>query len=476
MSRDYSTRSRSRSRDRGSTRNHSKTDFVDSQTYELGSTASTENAKLKAATNADDAKLAEDLGYSTTGRDQHREASWFSMSSAPIKKAPSQPFAQTRSDEMPSARRNESDDWGYTPKPYVPQAIPLNIPILANPVVHPPPPPPPISAIPMGAHIVIENIPADLNINSLLQDHFKQYGDVQSVHCIPKFNKALVDFSSRETADKAAVDPVLGIPTIRSSVYNGPARGFGRSPLPSPTQAKAPSAATTPAGPAKNLVLESETARKARERREMQLEADKKRQELLMAYTEHVKQIVAKLADKSLKEELRGKYQEMLSSVKAKIADIQKVETERKRKEQEAMQKALAVRYKAYEKQARLDSNRKQQEMTLDLRSRCVKISELPEELSQSVVLVEYLRAMGMKDLDDVIWLSQRTAAVLRFSNHTAAEQLVKHELAFKADWVANDEANNLSIYNEVEKVEILPLEEDDEAELLAATEQAANP
>ena len=315
--------------------------------------------------------------------------------------------------------------------------------------------------MPEGAHLVLENVPADVNIMSLLYEHFKQFGEVISIHCIPRYNKALVDFKSRDVAEAASGEQVLGLPVIRVSVYNGPARGVGRAPAPSSSQQ--PKAAA-PTGLTKNLVLESDAAKQARERRVKQTEADKKRVELLTAYTEHVKQIVAKLADKSLKDEIRAKYQEMLNSVKANISDLQKVETERRRKEQEVMQKALALRYKAYEKQARLDSNKRQQELTLDLRSRCVKISELPEELSQSIVLVEYLRAMGMKELDDVIWLDQRAAAVLRFSNHAASEQLIKHELAFKADWVSNEEANNLSLYNEVEKVEILPLDEEEEA------------
>ena len=155
----------------------------------------------------------------------------------------------------------------------------------------------------------------------------------------------------------------------------------------------------------------------------------------------------------------------MLESVKAKISELQKEEGERKKREAEVMQKALQLRYKAYEKQARLDSSKRQQELTLDLRSRCVKISDLPEELSQSIVLVEYLRAMGMKELTDVIWLDQRTSAVLRFANHAAADMLIKHELAFKAEWVTNEDAQNLSNYNQVEKVEITPLDEDEDGQ-----------
>jgi hypothetical protein len=186
-----------------------------------------------------------------------------------------------------------------------------------------------------------------------------------------------------------------------------------------------------------------------------------------------VKQIVAKLAYKTTKEDVKVKYQEMLESIKSKINDLQKIEGDRRRKEQEINQKALALRYKAYEKQARLDSSRKQQELTLDLRSRCVKISDLPEELSQSIVLVEYLRAMGLKDLNDVIWIDERAAGVLRFASHGAAEQLVKHELAFKAEWVSNEEAVSLANFNPVEKVEILPLDEEDETLLAQATEQS---
>ena len=457
MSRDYTSRSRSRSRNRGSSRLDQYSSESRNRKSGSSPTRGFDSHDMASDPGLNEAQLAEDLGYSTASRGVRRNDPSESLSQ----------FAGSNTASQEVKRRTEPDDWGYTPKPYVPQAVPLNIPILANPVIHPPPPPPPPSALPLGAHIVLENIPVDLNIMSLLFDHFKQFGEVQSIHCIPKYNKALVDFSSRELAERAASEAVLGIPTIKTSVYGGPARGIGRAPQPSMGQPKAPS--SIPTGLTKNLVLESDAARKTREKREQQGEADKKRHELLTAYTEHIKSIVAKLADRTLKEEIRAKYQEMLETVKAKIGDLQKVENERRRKEQEAMQRALALRYKAYEKQARLDSSRRQQELTLDLRSRCVRISELPEELSQSVVLVEYLRAMGMEELDDVIWLSQRTCAVLRFATHTAAERLVKHELAFKADWVPNDEANNLAMYNEVEKVEILPLEEDEEAELIAA-------
>jgi hypothetical protein len=466
MSRDYTSRSRSRSRNRGSSRLDKLGHDSNDHSHEDYANRRKDSSDTRGGHAWDDAQLAEDFGYSTSSRDIHRQGGLGSF--AGISAAKPEQASEPRRNNLQETtnRADTSDDWGYTPKPYVPQAIPVNLPILANPVVHPPPPPPPSSAIPVGAHVVLENVPADLNIMSLLYDHFKQFGEVQSIHCITKHNKALVDYASRELADRAILEPVLGIPTIKASVYNGPSRGIGRQMVPPANQPKASPGA--PSGLTKNLVFESEAARQAREKREKQAEADKKRQEILMAYTEHIKQIVAKLADKTLKEEVRAKYQEMLETVKMKISDLQKVEAERRKKEQEAMQKALAIRYKAYEKQARLDSSKRQQELTLDLRSRCVRISELPEELSQSIVLVEYLRAMGMQDLEDVIWLAQRTAAVLRFANHAAADSLVKHELAFKADWVPNEEAKNLAMYNEVEKVEILPLDEEEEAELMA--------
>ena len=318
--------------------------------------------------------------------------------------------------------------------------------------------------------MVLENIPGELNMMSLLYEHFKQFGEVVAIHCIPKYNKALVDFRTRDIAETAASQPVLGVPIIRVSVFQGPARGGpARQPPPRPIGTNGPSPSPQPSTPAptgltKNLVLESEAAKRTRERREKQGEADRKRVELLETCTAHVKQIVAKLADKSLPEESRAQYTKMLDSVKAKISELQKVDNEKRRKEAEAYQKALTLRYKAYEKQARVDSSRRQQELTLDLRSRCVKISQLPEELAQSVVLVEYLRAMGMKDLDDVVWLGVlRDAAVLRFQSHGAADALVKHELAFKAEWVSNEEAASLANLNPVEQVEILPLEDEPE-------------
>ena len=360
--------------------------------------------------------------------------------------------------------------WGYNQKPFVPPSMPITMPLLANPVSQPPPPPPPMSQ-PTGAHIVLENVPEALNMMSLLYEHFKQFGDVVSIHCIPKYNKALVDFKSREIADAAANEQVLGVPSIKANVFSGPARGVGRAPPPPmPPKAGGPSGGAVVApGLTRNLVLESDAAKRLREKREKQAEVDKKRHELLTAYTEHIKQIVAKLADRTMKEEVRAKYTEMLDSIKGKINDLQKVEIERRKRESEATQKALAARYKAYGKQARVDSNKRQQELTLDLRSRCVRISDLPEELAQSIVLVEYLRAMGMKDLSDVIWLDNRTAAVLRFANHAAADQLIKHELAFKAESVPNEEAQNLANFNEVEQAEITPLDEEEEAALLAS-------
>ena len=85
-------------------------------------------------------------------------------------------------------------------------------------------PPPPPAALPSGAHIVLENVPGDLNMMPLLHEHFKQFGEVLSIHCIPKYSKALVDFKTRQSADIAAGQQVLGVPSITANVYGGPAR------------------------------------------------------------------------------------------------------------------------------------------------------------------------------------------------------------------------------------------------------------
>ena len=362
---------------------------------------------------------------------------------------------------------SEAEQWGYTAKPYVPPPIPITMPLLANPAAMHIPPPPQGLGQPMvalnGAHLVIENIPPELNMMPLLYEHFRQFGEVVAVHCIQKHNKALVDFRTRELADLAASQPILGVPAMRATVFNGPARGQ-RGPGGAPARpAMIPSQGAPVGGLTKNLVLESDAAKRARERREQQAAVDKKRQEILQSYTEHVKMIVSKLADKSISEETREKYTALLETVKFKISELQREESDKRRRESEASQKAIALRYKAYEKQVRAESSRRQQELTLDLRSRCVRISNLPEELSQSIVLVEYLRAMEMKDLDEVIWLDDRKSAVLRFASHAAAEALVKHELAFTAEWVSNDAAQELANYNPVEKVEISPLGDDED-------------
>jgi hypothetical protein len=403
--------------------------------------------------------LAAQFGYAPAGWDRARPSNMSSISAwgavsddqpAPPPPAPNQNAV------------SEAEQWGYTAKPYVPPAIPITMPLLANPAaMHIPPPPLPGQM--NGAHLVIENIPMELNMMSLLYEHFRQFGEVAAVHCIQKHNKALVDFKTREIAETAASQPILGVPTIRASVFNGPSRGLGstgRSAMPG-RGGQAP-VATPIITTGRNLVLESDAARRAREKREKQIEIDKKRQELLQTCSDHVKMIVAKLSDKSLTEEVRDKYTKMLETVKAKISALQLEDAERKRKESEAAHKAFAMRYKAYEKQVRAESSKRQQELTLDLRSRCVKISQLPEELAQSIVLVEYLRAMDMKDLDDVIWLEGRIAAILRFKTHDAANQLIRHELAFKAEWVTNDAAQDFANFNPVERVDLNDVGDDD--------------
>ena len=428
--------------------------------------------KLKGSKGASNREedLAAQFGYTQNSWEGSRVSGMGSMSGWGALGVPTGEPQNVPPPPPPAAPQNtasEAEQWGYTAKPYIPPPIPITMPLLANPaVMHIPPPPQSMGAL-NGAHLVIENIPPELNMMSLLYEHFKQFGEVVAVHCIQKHNKALVDFRSREIADLALSQPILGVPAIRAAVYSGPARGpRGPGPLPQrPAMLQSPNGQVA-GGLTKNLVLESDAAKRTRERREQQAAMDKKRQEILQSYTEHVKMIVSKLADKSISEEAREKYTSLLESVKGKISELQRQESEKRRREAEASNKAIALRYKAYEKQVRAESSKRQQELTLDLRSRCVKISNLPEELSQSIVLVEYLRAMEMKDLDEVIWLDDRKSAVLRFASHAAAESLVKHELAFTAEWVTNDAAQELANYNPVEKVEITPLNEDDEEDI----------
>lgn len=460
MSRDYSeTRDRSRSRSpRGRDYRNQEVRIHDMLHRSLVPQTSHQTYEERQVRDSD---LAAEFGYSAP--------SWEKSGNSSSHHSSTPPSSSWGGSVSIPAPPNEAEQWGYAAKPYVPPAMPMSMPLLSNPMVQPPPPPPMPAAPLQGAHVVIESVPMELNMMSLLYEHFKQFGDVVSIHCIQKHGKALIDFKSRQIADAAVAQPVLGVPSIKAVAYNGPARGPGSArnqgmrPALAPSMPTPPSSSVTAAAPlTKNLVFESEAARRAREKREKNSEIDKKRIDLLNTCTAHVQQIVAKLVDKSLPEETRAKYQKMLETVKGKISELQKEETERRKKESEAMNKALSLRYKAYEKQARIDSSIKQQQLTLDLRSRCVRISGLPEELAQSVVLVEYLRAMGMKDLDEVIWLDDRTAAVLRFKSHAAAECLIKHELAFTAEWVSNEAAQNLANFNPVEQVEIAEGEDDD--------------
>lgn len=467
---DYRARSRSRSRGRDNRRDEVCNDAFPCPYHFTQTSRSSYEEKLvrdsRAIGSDNDKDLAAELGYSApawekSSSHQNSSEAW---GVAPARSIPPPPPASSTIPPPPPSQSpdQEAEDWGYTAKPYVPSVSAIGMPVLSKPMMVPPPPPPAPASSSQPAHVVLENVPADLNMMSLLSEHFKQFGEVVSIQCLPNQSRAFVDFKTQEIADAAAGQPVLGVPSIHTQSFSGPARlsALNRPALRPALAANPRYTPPYPTGLTKNLVLESEAAQRAREKREQQAEIEKRRKEFKTACTAQVQALLPKVLDKSLPEEVRMKYQKMLESVKAKISEIQREDDEKKKKATEAMNKILAMRYKAYEKQAREDSSIKQQQLTLDLRSRCVRISGLPEELTESVVLVEYLRAMGMKDLDEVIWVDDRTSAVLRFKSHAAAESLIKHELAFKAEWVTNEAAQSLANFNPVERVEI---EEEDE-------------
>jgi hypothetical protein len=202
------------------------------------------------------------------------------------------------------------------------------------------------------------------------------------------------------------------------------------------------------------LVLESEALRKVRERREAKDEIQNKKKAILVELTGQCKKMLEKISDKNSSDELKAKARAVLDRLKTQMSDLSKGIEEQERKQAEVMGKKLMERQKLLDMQSRQMSEQRQQEMTLDLRPKSVRLMELPEELSQSTVLAEYIRAMGLKDFTEVIWLENRQSAILKFANHGAAETLFKHELAFKAEWVSNDEADQLAATNEVEPLE----------------------
>jgi hypothetical protein len=129
----------------------------------------------------------------------------------------------------------------------------------------------------------------------------------------------------------------------------------------------------------------------------------------------------------------------------------------------EIQQRRFMEKMKQYEKQNRRYTAELQESLTLDLRPRFVRIDELPEELRNAAVLGEYIRAMGVKEAESVAWLEDHTAAVLKFKSHAAAEVLFKHELAFKAEWVPNDEGERCEVEMELELFEVEEVEEEGE-------------
>ena len=327
------------------------------------------------------------------------------------------------------------------------------------------PPPPPESYPPAFVpaqlpcrSLLLEGLPAESNTLSRLFETFKNYGEIVTVHPNPQQQRAVVEFK-----EKQAVDDVLALPAPPSGFQGTRFTGIpgGQPPTSARRSTPTPSA---PAEPLKgNMVLESDQLRKQRERREQQQELFNKKKALLIEMTNSCKKLLEKMLDKNLNEEQRNKFKTLFDQTKTKMKEMASGIEQFERRGQEAAQKRLYERMSLIDKQNRAFSEERQAQMTLDLRSRCVRLLEMPAELSQATVLAEYIRAMGLKDFVDVIWLDDRLSAILRFAHHPAAEVLFKHELAFKAEWVTNEEADQLALSHEVEPLDIQEEEDEDD-------------
>ena len=382
-------------------------------------------------------------------------------------KQPEEPKAFGLAPIQPSSGPDSTDKWGYGSRPAVipafrppppPPGMPMSRPPgmfngmppqpmqQRQPGLIPPPPPP---ERPPSSSLLLENVPGDVNSLSKLFESFKPYGEIVTIHPNPAGLRAVIEFKER-----SSLDTVLALPQPPAG-YAGVRFSLSSAPLP----ANRPRRENPVAEPLKgNLVLESEALRKARERREAKDEILSKKKTILIELTSQCKKMLVKISDKNSSEEMKLKARAVLSKLKEQIAELSKGIEDQERKQAEVMQKRMYERQVLMEKQSRQMSEIRQQEMTLDLRPKSVRLMELPTELSQSTVLAEYIRAMGIKDFTEVIWLDIRESAILRFANHSAAETLFKHELAFKAEWVSNEEADLLATTNEVE-----PLESTDE-------------
>jgi hypothetical protein len=215
-------------------------------------------------------------------------------------------------------------------------------------------------------------------------------------------------------------------------------------------------------------VLESEGVRRAREKKEQEQKRLEEKKGVLNKITQEIQNILKKLNDKSTPDKTKEGYRKLLEHVKVKKEKIAKeIELEEMRVF-EIQQRKYMEKMKQYEKQNRRYTAELQESLTLDLRPKFVRIDELPEELRNAAVLNEYIRAMGVKEAEAVAWLDEtHHAAILKFRSHAAAEVLFKHELAFKAEWVPNDEGDKAEQELELEIFEA----DDNEQELGAVPE-----
>ena len=188
----------------------------------------------------------------------------------------------------------------------------------------------------------------------------------------------------------------------------------------------------------------------------------------MIELTAQCKKMLEKIVDKNSSDEMRTKAREVLDRLKGQMAELSKGIDEQERKQAEVYNKKMMERQMILDKQIREMSEIRQLEMTLDLRPKSVKVNELPVELSQATVLAEYIRAMGLKEFTEVVWLSNRDSAIIRFANHAAAEVVFKHEVAFKPEWISNEEADHLAQTNEIETLEAA----DEEPRVEDATEE----
>ncbi len=327
----------------------------------------------------------------------------------------------------------------------------------------------PYEHFPTG-HLVIENLPVDQGTMRSLHEFYKEFGEISTIHCVPNQNMAYVGFrnapSAFTAASTSATRPPLGNPAIKVSFHNGNPPRISKAEVEVMPVQEISSHPTTDEVPqirgGNHLIMESEEAKKQRELRETQRQRSKERERLLSEYTGTVKSLIEKMTAPNIKEESRETYSKMLTLVKGKMSSLQQeVDAERK-KEQAVVNRVYAARVRAFERQKREFAAKKQQEMTLDLRSRCVITSELPKELQQIDVLAEYLKEMGHKQLVDVVWVENRMKAVLRFETHEAAEQLISSQPGFESTWIGTREVQTLIDGGaEVERAEILQLADD---------------